>query len=83
MSRANRLIEDFKACQGPFPYRELVRLLSSLGYEEKTTGGGSARKFVHTETKRIIKLHEPHPGNEVKAYMVKQVRERLIEQGLI
>lgn len=83
MSRADRLVEEFKAYQGAFPYRDLVRLLAGLGYEERATGGGSRRKFVHAKTKHIIRLHEPHPGNEVKAYAVREVRESLIEQGLI
>lgn len=83
MSRGERLISDFKVCKAAFPYKDLVRLLAQIGFEEKKTGGGSRRKFVHTVSKQIIRLHEPHPGNEVKDYMVRQVREQLEEQGLI
>lgn len=83
MSRGKRLIESFKACRGPFPYRDLVRLLSGLGFDEKDAGGGSKRKFVHRETKQIIRLHEPHPGNEILEYMVRQIRDQLEEQDLI
>ena len=83
MSRAERLLQDFKACQGRFPYKEFVRLLGNLGYEDKTANGGSGRRFVHGKTKHIIRFHEPHPGNEIKPYLVRQVREQLEEQGLI
>lgn len=83
MSRPTRLIQDFKACQGPYSYRDLVRILSHLGYVEESTGGGSRRKFVHEESKQIIRLHEPHPGKEVKPYVVRSVRDLLSEQGLI
>lgn len=83
MSRGQRLIDEFKACRAAFPYKDLVRLLSQLGFEEKSTGGGSKRKFVHVTTKQIIRLHEPHPGNEVKEYMVRQIRDQLVEQDLI
>jgi predicted RNA binding protein YcfA (HicA-like mRNA interferase family) len=83
MSRGDRLVEEFKACRGPFPYRDLVRLLSQLGFAEKEAGGGSKRKFVHSVTKQIIRLHEPHPGNEIKQYMVRQIRDQLVEQELI
>ncbi|WP_083220425.1 type II toxin-antitoxin system HicA family toxin [Hoeflea olei] len=83
MSRGQSLIEQFKGCQADFPYKDLSRLLKQLGFIEKRTGGGSKRKFVHQPTKRIIRLHEPHPNKEVKFYMVRQIREQLIEQDLI
>lgn len=83
MSRTDRLKAEFKACRGPFPYKDLVRLLGGLGYEEQSTGGGSRRRFMHVKTKHVIRLHEPHPGTEVLEYMVKQIRTVLIEQGLI
>jgi hypothetical protein len=83
MPRFDRLVRDFKACRGPFPYRDLVWLLAQLGYAESATGGGSRRRFVHGTTGHIIRLHEPHPGTEVLEYVVKQVRLSLVEQGLI
>ena len=83
MSRAERLIKDFKACKGPFPYKELVRLLGNVGYEDKTGNGGAGRKFVHEKTKHIIRFHEPHPGKEILPYLVRQIRDILEEQGLI
>lgn len=83
MTRADRLIEEFKVCRGPFPYKDAVKVLSQLGYSEKTTGGGSRRKFVHDKTKHILRFHSPHPGNELLLYVVKQLQDSLSEQGLI
>ncbi len=83
MTRAERLLTEFKACRGVFPYKDLVRLLASLGYAEKSTGGGSARKFVHMGTLNIIRFHEPHPGKEIPHYLVRQIREQLEDQGLL
>ena len=83
MARSDRLIEEFKQCRGPFPYQGLVRLLSGLGYVETSTAGGSRRRFVHEATGHVIRLHEPHPGNEIKEYMVRQIRALLVERGLI
>ena len=83
MSRLKKLIEELKACRGAFPYRDMVSLLQQLGFVEKSTAGGSRRRFVHAEKKLLIKLHEPHPGNEVKAYMVREIREYLSDEGLI
>ena len=83
MARADRLIDDFRRCRGPFPYKDLVKLLAGLGYAETSTAGGSRRRFVHGESGHIIRLHEPHPGNEIKEYMVRQIRTALTEQGLL
>lgn len=82
MVRSDRLIEEFKRCRGPFPYKDLVRMLAGLDYVETATAGGSRRRFAHPSG-HIIRFHEPHPGNEVKEYMVRQIRAVLIERGLI
>jgi hypothetical protein len=83
MARADRLIDEFRRCRGPFPYKDLVELLNGLGYRETSTAGGSRRRFVHAESGHIIRLHEPHPGNEIKEYMVRQIRAALTERGLL
>ncbi|MHC2574005.1 type II toxin-antitoxin system HicA family toxin [Rhizobium leguminosarum] len=83
MSRADRLIEELKACRGPYPYRDIVRILVSFGFEEETGGGGSGRKFYHPILNRTFMLHEPHPGNEVHRYIVRSLRAFLEELGLI
>jgi predicted RNA binding protein YcfA (HicA-like mRNA interferase family) len=83
MARADRLIDEFRRCRGPFPYKDLVKLLNGLGYRETSTAGGSRRRFVHAESGHIIRLHEPHPGNQIKEYMVRQIRAALTERGLL
>jgi predicted RNA binding protein YcfA (HicA-like mRNA interferase family) len=83
MARIDRLADEFRRCRGPFPYKDLVRLLNGLGYEERSTAGGSRRRFLHKETGHIIRLHEPHPENEIKEYMVRQIRAALSERGLL
>ena len=83
MAKLEKVLDAFKVCRGPFPYADLVRLLVGLGYVEETTGGGSKRKFVHPETKHVIRCHEPHPSNEILPYLVRQIREQLSDRGLI
>jgi predicted RNA binding protein YcfA (HicA-like mRNA interferase family) len=79
MTRFDTLKSEFKSCKGPFPYSKLVKLLEGLGYEVKN-GQGSARKFVHKESQKVIIAHEPHPGKEIKFYLVKQIREYLVDR---
>ncbi len=35
---------------------------------------------MHAVTKKVIIVHEPHPGNEIKPYMVNQIRNYLIDR---
>lgn len=85
MSKADKAIARLKTKPKDFSWSELTGLLSKLGYELMKTGttGGSRRKFVHTENKDIISLHEPHPQPILKAYQVKEILEHLKEKGLI
>lgn len=80
MSRLETLKAEFKGCRGAFTYGKLVRLLTGLGYDELKTSGGSSRRFAHADTKQLILLHEPHPGNEVKAYKVREIQDLLTER---
>ncbi|OCJ02448.1 hypothetical protein A6U86_32215 [Rhizobium sp. AC27/96] len=79
MTRIDTLKEEFRACKGPFPYSKLVKLLIGLGYEVKN-GDGAGRKFIHAITKKVIIVHEPHPGNEIKSYLVNQIRNYLLDR---
>ena len=56
-------------------------MLQGFGYEERD-GRGSRKKFV-AEGLPTIYLHEPHPRNIVKQYVLKQVAETLRNEGLI
>ena len=84
MTRAEKLIARLKNKPTDLTWDELDRVLSALGYEEVQRGktGGSRRRFQHTTGPSIF-LHQPHPGNIVKAHVVKEVNRALEEEGLI
>ncbi|MDR2881682.1 MAG: type II toxin-antitoxin system HicA family toxin [Azoarcus sp.] len=63
-------------------WQELVTLLCSVGYRQ-VQGSGSRVKFDNGNPLMAISLHRPHPGNELKAYVKRQVVEHLKEGGLI
>ena len=79
MTKQSKLIERFKAAK-IFKWSDLVTMLKGLGFEQ-VEGDGSRVSFINEHI--IIKLHKPHPGNEVKAYAVKQVKDTLKAEGLI
>ena len=85
MSREEKLLERFLSRPKDFTYNEIRKLLKGFGYEESNQGktSGSRVAFVHLETKHIIRLHKPHPGNELKLYQIDQIREELVGRGLI
>ena len=85
MSRNEKLIEKLLSRPKDFTYDELKKLLNGLGFIEDSKGksSGSRVAFYHEQTKRIIWLHKPHPGNELKRYQIDLVLEVLIDMGVI
>jgi len=80
MAKKDKLKARLLSHPKDFSWSELESLLGSLGFE-LLKGKGSRRKFVHTESKILINLHEPHPEKVLKKYMVDQVIEKLKELG--
>ena len=85
MSKDQKLILRLLSRPKNFTYNELCRVLSSLGYEESQSGktSGSRVAFIDKSTGHIIRLHKPHPGNELKQYQIQLVVEELNARGLL
>lgn len=68
-----------------FTYNELVTLLSGFGYSEIKTGktSGSSVAYINEESRHIIRLHKPHPGNILKNYQIEQITEELKRIGAL
>jgi len=81
MSKKEKLIQKLLLAR-TFKFSELITLLQMLGYTE-LQGDGSRVKFDNGNPEDLINLHKPHPGNEMKTYAVKQVKEKLQRGGLI
>ncbi|HCT2507485.1 type II toxin-antitoxin system HicA family toxin [Aeromonas dhakensis] len=76
MGTRDKLWDRLHSKPKDFTWQELTTLLKSLGFEAMN-GSGSRRKFVHTKTKKLIILHEPHPEKTIKEYAIKEVIENL------
>lgn len=85
MGRLNDVVEKLKKRTGNFTYAEAEWLVKRFGYHidngGKTTG--SSMMFVNDETGDMIRLHRPHPGNNLKQYQQDQIISHLKEKGLI
>lgn len=82
MSKKDKLIEKLNNHNATWQWKELVSLLIHLGYEQEQ-GSGSRVKFDNGNAEDLINLHKPHPSNEVKAYVIRQVREKLQQGDLL
>lgn len=82
MSSYEKLLNRLLTKPTDFKWKEAVTLLSRLGFT-LLKGSGSGRKFVHKDTKQLIIIHEPHPGDILKAYAVKKIIEALKEGGMM
>nr|WP_262926034.1 type II toxin-antitoxin system HicA family toxin [Pseudomonas chlororaphis] len=82
VSKNDKLLAKLLNDRGTFSWQELVTLLKRLGYTP-LEGSGSRVKFDNGDPGAMINLHKPHPGNELKAYIRRQVIEQLKSGGLI
>ncbi len=63
----------------PIKWQDIEALLMALGAKQRK-GDGSSRTFIING--RPIVIHQPHPENEVKKYVVKELRAYLIKHDL-
>ena len=82
MRQHKKLLERLRSRPKDFRWEQLKTVLSGFGYEEEK-GSGSRRKFFNPTTGVSISLHQPHPGNELKSYQIKDVLEHLKQEGLL
>lgn len=81
MSKQEKLIAKLLNAS-TFVWKDLVTLLSLLGYE-KGERAGSRVRFYNPATKRMIRLHRPHPENHIKGGALKDVKQHLKQEGYL
>ena len=80
MSKQEKLIAKFRTANKQFKWDDLIAMLKGMGFEQ-IEAEGSRVTMVNEQI--IIKLHKPHPQKEIKAYVIKQVKEVLTAEGLL
>lgn len=68
-----------------YTYTEARQLLVQLGFKECNKGktSGSRVKFYREKDMKIILLHKPHPGDEMKIEAVRELKKYLEMLGEI
>jgi hypothetical protein len=85
MSKYDKLVNKLLDRKSTITYQEIKYLLTKLGYVESTKGktSGSRVAYYNVKSKHIIRLHKPHPGNELKHYVKKAIITELTNKKLI
>lgn len=85
MSRKDKLVERLLNKPSDFEYSEVKSLLAKFGYNVDNRGrtSGSRVAFANRATKHMIRLHKPHPGNNLKKYQIEMLIDELKRQGVI
>lgn len=82
-SKQRKLLYRLFTIPADFRFSELRTLLSGFGYVESngSASSGSRVYFLHLNTKDILMLHKPHPGDEMPKAAVKSVCRFLLAHG--
>ena len=83
MSKKEKLIDRLMKKPKDFTFDEMVTLLTAMGFSFHNRGKTSGSRVCFTNQKVTIILHKPHPGNELKRYQIKQIRDVLQKEGLL
>lgn len=84
MGQKDKLIKKLKSKPRDFTFDEAESLLNYLSFTKSDKGktSGSRVKFT-SEDHGAVLLHKPHPRKEPLEYQVKQLREKLEQEGLL
>ena len=85
VGKLQKILDRIINGSGTITYAELSYVLSKLGYKEIKTGktSGSRVAFYNDSKKLLIRLHKPHPGNELKDYQIKLIYSHLDQNKLL
>ena len=84
MSKSDKLLERLLGRPKDFTFDEVTTLLRHFGYSRipgSKTGG--SRIAFGNGANDYIRIHKPHPRNELKAYQVDNLIKDLEERDLI
>ncbi len=82
MSTHEKALKRLASAPKDFTWNELVSLMLGLSFDLEMRGG-SGRKFVHTKTRATLFIHEPHPGNTLHPYQVRDAIDLLKREGYL
>lgn len=84
MSKKDKLIKKLKSKPKDMTYEEIKTLLGLLMFRESNKGRTSGSRVLFVYDNQIeIMLHKPHPSSVMKEYQIKNIVNKLEQEGLI
>ena len=84
VGKKDKLIKRLKTRPKDFTFDEAETLLNYFDYERSDKGKTSGSRVCFKSSNHApIMLHKPHPQKELKSYQIKDLIEKLEEEGLI
>lgn len=80
-NKQDKARDRLKSVPKDYTFTEARSLLVSLGFTEYNKGKSSGSRLMFAKNGVKILLHKPHPGNEMKQYAVRQLKEQLEKMG--
>ncbi|MBQ8562906.1 MAG: type II toxin-antitoxin system HicA family toxin [Firmicutes bacterium] len=82
MSSRQKMLNRLLLRPKDYTYSELRTLLGKLGYMEDNKGKTSgSRVSFYNKQKKVVSVHKPHPGNELKRYVIDLIIDSLRRNG--
>lgn len=83
MTKKDKLIKRFLLIPKDFTFEELISLLKHLGFEMNNKGKTSGSRVEFVNQNLSFFAHKPHPSNIVKTYVLRQLRDFLVENKIL
>lgn len=80
-NKQDKARDRLKSVPKDYTFTEARSLLASLEFTEYNKGKSSGSRVMFAKNGVKILLHKPHPGNEMKQYAVRQLKEQLEKMG--
>ena len=84
MGQKEKLLKRLQSKPKDFTFDEAETLLKYFGYSRSDKGRTSGSRIMFTKEKGTpILLHKPHPRKELLDYQIKQLVNKLKQEGFI
>ena len=83
MGKKEKLIARLKTKPKDFTFNEAKTLLGLCGYSISNAGKTSGSRVRFSKGHRVLRMHKPHPHQELPSYQVNELIEELDREGLL
>lgn len=83
MTKIDKLIARLLTRPKDFTYEEARAVLNHFGFIESNKGKTSGSRVEFIKGTDTILLHKPHPSNQLKHYVVRQLIDTLQEKNYL